>query len=39
MRKHAWGVLGIVSAAIFLLTPIQTQAVKVDLPARSADEK
>jgi len=32
-RKYAWGVLGLVSAAIFLLTPIQSDVVKLDLPA------
>mgnify|MGYP003581289011 CR=1 FL=1 len=31
LRKYAWGLLGIVSAAIFLLTPLQTHAVKMDL--------
>ena len=37
MRKYVWGVMGIASAAIFLLTPIQSHAVKFDLPANSAD--
>jgi hypothetical protein len=32
-RRYAWGVAGLASAAVFLLTPIQTHAVKVDLPA------
>jgi hypothetical protein len=32
-RRYAWGIVGLASAAVFLLTPIQTHAVKVDLPA------
>ena len=31
-RKYVWGALGLVSAALFLLTPIQTTAVKIDMP-------
>ena len=31
-RKYIWGVLGLVSAGFILLTPIQTHAVKFDLP-------
>lgn len=31
--KFVWGILGIASAAVFLLTPIQTHAIKIDLPA------
>ena len=31
-RRYAWGIIGLVSAAVFLLTPIQPHAVKVDLP-------
>jgi len=27
-----WGGVGLLSAAVFLLTPIQTHAVKIDLP-------
>ena len=34
-RKYGWGLLGLVSAAIFLLVPIQTHAVKYDLPPPS----
>jgi len=34
-RKYIWGVLGIASAATFMLAPIQTHAVKIDLPAAS----
>ena len=35
-RKYGWGLFGIVSASILLLTPIQTHAVKFDLlPASS----
>lgn len=35
-RRYGWGIVGLLSAAVFLLTPIQTHAVKVDLPvARS----
>jgi len=30
-RKYGWGLFGIVSASILLLTPIQTHAVKFDL--------
>jgi hypothetical protein len=32
-RKYAWGAVGLASAAIFLLTPIQSHAVKLDFPA------
>lgn len=31
-RKYGWGVMGLFSAAVFLLTPIPSHAVKVDLP-------
>lgn len=31
-RRYAWGILGLASAAVFLLAPIQTHAVKMDLP-------
>jgi len=31
--RRLWGVIGLVSAVVFLTTPIQTHAVKVDLPA------
>lgn len=31
-RRYVWGAVGLVSAGVFLLTPIQTHAVKVDLP-------
>jgi hypothetical protein len=31
-RRYRWGVIGLLSAVIFLVTPIQTHAVKVDLP-------
>ena len=31
--KYVWAVLGLISSAIVLLTPIQTHAVKIDLPA------
>ena len=30
--RFVWGMVGLVSAAVFLLTPIQTHAVKVELP-------
>jgi len=32
-KNYMAGVIGLGSAAIFLLTPIKTQAVKVDTPA------
>ena len=32
-RKYGWGIVGLLSAVVFLTTPIQTHAVKVDLPA------
>ena len=32
-RKYGWGIVGLLSAVVFLLTPIQTHAVKIDLPA------
>lgn len=31
-RRYVWGVVGLLSAAVFLVMPIQTHAVKVDLP-------
>jgi hypothetical protein len=31
-KQYIWGALGIASAAVFLLLPVQTHAVKVDLP-------
>ncbi len=30
--NYIWTVLGILSGAVFLLTPIQSHAVKIDLP-------
>lgn len=32
-RRYVWGALGLLSAAVFLLTPTQTHSVAVDLPA------
>ena len=32
LRRYTWGAVGLASAAVFLLTPIQTHSVKVDLP-------
>lgn len=32
-RRYGWGIVGLLSAVVFLVTPIQTHAVKVDLPA------
>jgi hypothetical protein len=34
-RNYVWGVLSIVIGCVLLLTPIQTLAVKFDLPAPS----
>ena len=34
-KRYVGGALGIVSALVFLMTPIQTHAIKVDLPAAS----
>jgi len=34
-RKYVWGILGIASAIVFMLAPIQTHAIKIDLPAAS----
>ncbi len=31
--RYAWGIVGLLSAVVFLMTPIQTHAVKIDLPA------
>ena len=31
-KHYAWGVAGILSAGAILLVPIQTHAVKLDLP-------
>ena len=33
-RKYIWAAFGLVSATIFVLSPIQTHAVKVDLPVQ-----
>jgi len=30
--RYVWGSIGLISAAVFLTTPIQTHSVKVDLP-------
>lgn len=35
-RKYAWGILGVGSATIFMLTPIQTHAVKINVPTSSS---
>jgi hypothetical protein len=35
-RRFVWAMVGLVSAMVFLLTPIQTHAVKVDLPIAPA---
>ena len=32
-RRYGWGIVGLLSAVVFLVTPIQTRSVKVDLPA------
>ncbi len=32
-RRYGWGLLGLISVAVFLLTPIQTHVVTLDLPA------
>jgi len=31
--KYIWGTLGVLSAVVLMLTPLQTHAVKIDLPA------
>ncbi|MFG6282230.1 hypothetical protein [Sphingomonas sp. S6] len=31
-RRYGWGLTGLFSAALLLLTPIPTNVVKVDLP-------
>ena len=31
LRKYGWGIFGIFSVAVLLLTPIETHAVKFDL--------
>lgn len=35
-RRYIWGIVGLASAAVFLLTPVQTRAVKIDLPAAAS---
>jgi hypothetical protein len=35
-RRYVWGIVGLLSAAVFLATPIQTHAVKVDLPVAAS---
>jgi len=32
-KRLGWAVAGFASAAILLLTPVQTHAIKIDLPA------
>jgi hypothetical protein len=32
-KRFIWGSLGLLSAAVFLAAPVQTHAVKLDLPA------
>jgi hypothetical protein len=32
-RKYVWALFGAVSALAFLLTPVETHAVKLDFPA------
>ena len=34
-RRYAWGAIGIFAGAAILLTPVQTHAVKMDLPIPS----
>lgn len=31
-KRYVWAAIGLISAAILLLTPVQTHAVKIDLP-------
>jgi hypothetical protein len=31
-RRYAWGILGLASGLVLLVTPIPTHAVKFDLP-------
>lgn len=31
-RRIGWGIVGLLSAIVFLVTPVQTHAVKIDLP-------
>ena len=33
-KRYIWAVIGILAGAAILLTPIQTHAVKVELPVR-----
>jgi hypothetical protein len=30
--RYVWGSIGLISAAVFIMTPIQTHVMKVDLP-------
>ena len=32
VHRYGWGIVGLLSAVVFLVTPIQTHAIKVDLP-------
>ena len=32
-KRYVWGVIGLLCAGIILLAPIQTHAVKVDMPS------
>jgi hypothetical protein len=32
-KRFAWGLMGLLSAAVFLFAPIETHAVKIDFPA------
>jgi hypothetical protein len=38
-RRFVWGIAGLLSAAIILVTPIETHAVKVDLPITNHDRQ
>jgi hypothetical protein len=31
-RRYGWGIVGLLSAVVFLVTPVPTHAVKIDLP-------
>ena len=32
-KRYIWGAMGIISAVLFVSAPVQTHAVKIDLPA------
>jgi hypothetical protein len=34
-KRYTWGALGLLSCVVFVTAPVQTHAVKLDIPART----